>query len=265
MEKMGKCFGGKRVFFLYKIVILTFCMIFCPNAQNKGPHNRVISSLADLNDTLMVSSSNVKTDNMKNAEKYPFHCGDAVGISVVPDTAAFLSGQFPIDDDGCIDLPIVGRKPVTSMTQEELGNYIKNTFMQYLHFPSVRVQPLIRLELMGGFQRPGFYYFSPHTSFWEVFRIAGVPIREDGIEKLKLKRARTAIDFDPVLSVENTQSLRQMGLRSGDQIMVTARPLKTSWDYFKDDVLPILSLTLTVAATTATAYITYQTFNRGGR
>jgi hypothetical protein len=56
-----------------------------------------------------------------------------------------------------------------------------------------------------------------------------------------------------------------MGIRSGDQIMVTARPLKTSWDYFKDDVLPILSLTLSVAATTATAYISYQTFNRGGR
>jgi protein involved in polysaccharide export with SLBB domain len=184
---------------------------------------------------------------------------------VAPDSALFLTGQYPIDDDGCIDLPIVGRKPVTSMTQDELANYIKNTYLQYLRFPSVRVQPLIRLELMGGFQRPGFYYISPHASFWEVFRLAGAPIREDGIEKLKLKRSRITVDFDPVLSIENAKSLRQMGIQSGDQIMVTARPLETAWDKFKNDVLPVLSLTLSVAATTATAYISYQTFNRGGR
>jgi hypothetical protein len=149
------------------------------------------------------------------------------------------------------------------MTQEELANYIKNTYLQYLHFPSVRVQPLIRLELMGGFQRPGFYYFSPHTSFWEVFRMAGAPIREDGIEKLKINRAGAIIDFDPVLSVQNTKSLRQMGILSGDQIRVTVQPLKTTWEGFKDDVLPVISLALSVAATTLTAYISYEAFSKG--
>jgi protein involved in polysaccharide export with SLBB domain len=245
MKKIEKCHGRKEVFVLGKMVILMLCTIAaCSVAQKDSGQNGPMAKV--------------------NQEKYPFHCGDALAISISPDSALFLTGQYPIDDDGCIDLPIVGRKPVTSMTQEELGNYIKNTYMQYLRFPSVRVQPLIRLELMGGFQRPGFYYVSPHASFWEVFRLAGTPIREDGIEKLKLKRSRIDIDFDPVLSIENAKSLRQMGIQSGDQIMVTARPLKTSWDYFKDDVLPILSLTLSVAATTATAYITYQTFNRGG-
>jgi Polysaccharide biosynthesis/export protein len=235
---------GKRVFSLGKMVMITLCMIAYTNAQNDSSQNRSIVKV--------------------NEEKYPFHCGDAVGISVVPDSASFLTGQYPIDDDGCIDLPIVGRKPVTSITQEELAIFIKNSFAPYLRYPSVRVQPLIRLELMGGFQRAGFYYVSPRASFWEVFRIAGVPIREDGIEKLKLRRTRSLIDFDPVLSVENTQSLRQMGIRSGDQIMVTERPLKTAWDIFKDDVLPILSLSLSLAATTATAYISYETF-KGGR
>jgi hypothetical protein len=116
---------------------------------------------------------------------------------------------------------------------------------------------------MGGFQRPGFYYFSPHTSFWEVFRMAGAPIREDGIEKLKINRAGATIDFDPVLSVQNTKSLRQMGILSGDQIRVTVQPLKTTWEAFRDDVLPVISLALSVAATTLTAYISYEAFSKG--
>jgi len=244
MKKMGKCFGGKEVFVLGKMVILTLCTIAaCSFAQKDSGQNGPVEKV--------------------NQEKYPFHCGDAVGISVLPDTAAFLSGQFPIDDDGCIDLPIVGRKPVTSITPEELVNYIKNSYVQYMRYSSVRVQPLIRLELMGGFQRPGFYYFSPHTSFWEVFRMAGAPIREDGIEKLKINRAGAIIDFDPILSVQNTKSLRQMGILSGDQIRVTVQPLKTTWEGFKDDVLPVISLALSVAATTLTAYISYEAFSKG--
>ena len=244
MKKMKKCHGRKEVFVLGKMVILMLCTIAaCSFAQKDIGQNGSMAKVSE--------------------EKYPFHSGDALAISISPDSALFLTGQYPIDDDGCIDLPIVGRKPVTSMTQEELGNYIKNTFMQYLHFPSVRVQPLIRLELMGGFQRPGFYYFSPHTSFWEVFRMAGAPIREDGIEKLKINRAGAIIDFDPILSVQNTKSLRQMGILSGDQIRVTVQPLKTTWEGFKDDVLPVISLALSVAATTLTAYISYEAFSKG--
>jgi hypothetical protein len=244
MKKMKKCHGRKEVFVLGKMVILMLCTIAaCSFAQKDIGQNGSMAKVSE--------------------EKYPFHSGDALAISISPDSALFLTGQYPIDDDGCIDLPIVGRKPVTSMTQEELANYIKNTYLQYLHFPSVRVQPLIRLELMGGFQRPGFYYFSPHTSFWEVFRMAGAPIREDGIEKLKINRAGAIIDFDPVLSVQNTKSLRQMGILSGDQIRVTVQPLKTTWEGFKDDVLPVISLALSVAATTLTAYISYEAFSKG--
>lgn len=264
MNKMEKCRNRKEVFFWGKTVIIMLCLIACSNAQKESNRNKSNSpSSVDL--TLPGKTMQNETGTKESFEKYPFHCGDALAISISPDSALFLTGQYPIDDDGCIDMPIVGRKPVTSMTQEELANYIKNTYLQYLHFPSVRVQPLIRLELMGGFQRPGFYYFSPHTSFWEVFRTAGAPIREDGIEKLKINRAGATIDFDPVLSVQNTKSLRQMGILSGDQIRVTVQPLKTTWETFKDDVLPIISLTLTLAATTATAYISYETLNRGGR
>ena len=245
MKKKKKHCDRQNMFFLGTVVMVMFCIPFCSSAQKTEDQEGIAVN--------------------ENADQHPFHCGDAVGITVAPDSASFLNRQYAIDDEGTIDLPIIGKKQVTSMTQEELTNFINNSYVKYLRVPSVRVQPLIRLELMGGFQRPGFYYISPHASFWEVFCLAGAPIREDGLEKLKLSRSSALIDFDPVHSIETAQSLRQMGIRSGDRIMVTARPLKTTWDSFKDDVFPILSLTLSLAATTATAYISYQTFNRGGR
>lgn len=244
MGKKGKSYNRRGLFLLGKMFVLIVCIFFSLNAQQDGAQN--VTAAKD------------------SAEQYPFHCGDAVGITVTPDSASFLTRQYAIDEDGCIDLPLVGKKQVSSMTQEELTSFIKNSFVQYLRYPSVRVQPLIRLELMGGFQRPGFYYINPRVSFWEVFRIAGTPIREDGLEKLKLSRSRALIDFDPIHSIETAQSLSQMGIRSGDQIMVTASPLQSTWDRFREDVLPILSLTLSLAATTFTAYISYETY-KGGR
>jgi len=263
MEKKKKHCDRQKMFFL-GTVVMVFCITFCSSAQNIGPRNKVISSMADLNDTPVASAKRISSYDKENTDQHPFQCGDAVGITVAPDTASFLTGQYPIDDEGNIYLPLLGKKQVTSMTQEELTSYIKNSFMQYLHYPGVRVQALIRLELMGGFQRPGFYYISPRASFWEVFRLAGAPLREDGIEKLKIKRSEATIDFDPVLSIEKAQSLDQMGIRSGDRIMVTVQPLKTGWETFRDDILPILGLALSLAATTATAYISYETY-LGGR
>ena len=261
MGTMGKRSVTESMLFICKIVMVLFCMAWYTVAQQGLDQNGVTLPSATLN---LQSGKLMQNGTTESADKYPFHCGDAVGILVAPDTASFLKGEYIIDDDGCINLPIIGRKRITAMTQEELTNYLKTAFVQYLRYPGVQIQPLIRLELMGGFQRPGFYYISPQAPFWEVFHLAGVPVREDGLEKIKLLRSHITIDFDPIHSIEIGQSLKQMGIQSGDQIMVTARPLKTKWDYFKDDVLPILSLMLSLTATTATAYISYETY-KGGR
>ena len=261
MGTMGKRSVTESMLLICKIVMVLFCMAWYTVAQQGPDQNGVTLPSATLN---LQSGKLMQNGTPENADKYPFHCGDAVGILVAPDTASFLKGEYIIDDDGCINLPIIGRKRITAMTQDELTSYLKTAFVQYLRYPGVQIQPLIRLELMGGFQRPGFYYISPYASFWDVFHLAGAPVREDGLEKIKLLRSHITIDFDPVHSIEMAQSLKQMGIQSGDQIMVTARPLKTKWDYFKDDVLPILSLMLSLTATTATAYISYETY-KGGR
>ena len=55
----------------------------------------------------------------------PFKPGDGILISTFPDTTSFLNNTFPIDDMGFVDFPIVGKVAVSSMSNEELGTFIK--------------------------------------------------------------------------------------------------------------------------------------------
>ena len=54
-----------------------------------------------------------------------FHPGDAVKITVYPDTAAFPNGVYRIDSKGMIDLPILGLIPI-----QVLSNLLKLQFLQ---------------------------------------------------------------------------------------------------------------------------------------
>ncbi|MGB7569327.1 MAG: hypothetical protein WBM07_15810, partial [Chitinivibrionales bacterium] len=71
MEKKEKSYNRQSMFFWGKMVMVMFCMIFCSYAQKDSDSN--------------------ETAAKENAEQYPFHCGDAVGITVFPDTVSFLT------------------------------------------------------------------------------------------------------------------------------------------------------------------------------
>jgi protein involved in polysaccharide export with SLBB domain len=189
-------------------------------------------------------------------DSHPFQPGSAVQIICFPDTAAFLSRIYPIDSEGCIELPLLGRVSIALKTKEEFVEYLNTNFLKYLRNPGIQVKPLIRVAMLGGFQRPGIYYISPQSSFSELLQVSGPPIREDGLYKMRWERNRQVVKSDLVKSFESAQSLKEMGIESGDQICVTPKPIVTKWEIFRGEVLPLFSFAVTTAITSMTLYFT---------
>ncbi|MBD3242559.1 MAG: hypothetical protein GF331_18360 [Chitinivibrionales bacterium] len=175
-----------------------------------------------------------------------FQPGDAVKISVLADSTAFLEGLYHIDDSGTIFLPIVGRTRVTDQTVEELTHYLDSVYLKYLRYPDVRVQRMVRLSFLGGFHQPGLYYVDPHLSLWDALAQAGGPTRQDGLQKLHWERGDRLVDDNLVPELRNGQSLVELGVESGDLIWVTDKPKRGGWEVFRDDVMPLLSLSLSI-------------------
>jgi hypothetical protein len=223
----------------------------------------IIITLALYGESLAATAKTGKDSSQSKTDSdsiYPFKCGSAVYVVCFPDTASFLSKIYPIDAEGCIELPLLGKTRISLMKKEQLVEFLNSNYLKYLRNPGIQVRPLIRVAILGGFQRPGIYYISAQSSFPELLQLSGPPIREDGLTKMRWERNRLPVKCDLVKSFESAQSLEEMGIQSGDQICVTPKPLLSTWDIFKTDVLPMFTFIVTTAVTSTTLYFTYKSY-----
>ncbi len=169
-----------------------------------------------------VSSTKQQSSKFNKKALYgikPFKPGDGLYISTFPDTTSFLNNIFSIDDMGYVDFPIVGRSNVSSKTEDELITFLKSNFQQYMRTPNVTVKPMIRVSLIGGFNTPGLYYFDYSASVWDAIQRAGGPTLEDGLKDMVWERDRDEVVDDLLPYFEKGVSLKNMGFRSGDQLV----------------------------------------------
>lgn len=129
-----------------------------------------------------------------------------------------LNGEYTIDGYGYILLPIVGYQKVEGLTPNQVASVIKNKYSAYLDEPFIVVTPLIRVVLMGQFIRPGAYRISPNHSLWELIEMAGGPTNKCDLNKLTVVRNNQTVVKDLLKSFEKGYSLKEIGVKSGDQI-----------------------------------------------
>ncbi len=187
-------------------------------------------------------------------EKLPFKTGDAIQIQTYPDTTSFLHNKiFSIDDQGCVKLPIVNRVNVSKMTTEEIILYIKDTYKSYIRSSNITVNPMIRISLLGGFAHAGLYYVDVNSSLWDVIRLGGGPLMEDGVYNMKWERNGNKVKDDLTKYFESGISLKRMGVQSGDLISTPRPDAHTFWDTI-NNFMPFVTLATTISL----AYLTYQ-------
>lgn len=157
-----------------------------------------------------------------------FQPGDAVRIRVwelyQEQTQAFhLSGDYPINQDGFIIMPLLGEIKVQGLTVNECMNVLTEKLKMYLHNPYVEVRPLIRIVMQGAFNRPGSYRVDPSASLWDLVAEAGGPAANCDLRKMVVERGGKVVIKDVLQSFENGYSLDEIGIESGDQIIAYPR------------------------------------------
>jgi protein involved in polysaccharide export with SLBB domain len=183
--------------------------------------------------------------------------GDGLKISLYPDTAHFLKGVYKISDSGYVDLPVIGCINVIARPLSEIENDLNKRYIEYLNRPAIRLTPQIRVAVLGGFRNPGLFWVHPFDGIWDVVRIAGGPLRSDGIAKMQWIHNGVATDTLIAAAFRSGEPLTAMGFKSGDQLVLTLRPERRRIDVFIEDALPIFGLVVTALSSTASLYLTY--------
>lgn len=202
-------------------------------------------------DSLMVIN-NLQSISKSNGIYNIYKPGEAILIQIFPDSSSFLNGLYKIDDSGCIDFPVIGTIQIHKMSPSQLIDTIKLRCIDYLPFPNIRVSPLMRLSLLGGFYKPGLYWIDSRNSIWDAVQIAGGLQREDGLKLLRWERDGKVISKNMINQFQSGASLQSIGFKSGDQLCVTSRP-KTQFS-FREHFLPFFTLFLTTLTTGITVY-----------
>lgn len=158
-----------------------------------------------------------------------FYPGDAVRISVIeldrsPDRKTIdINGDYTINSMGQIMLPIVGMVKVVGYDRIGLSKQLVELYSPYLREPYISTTPLIRVTLMGAFNRPGAYRINPESSLWQLVEMAEGPKENCDLNSIRIERGGKVVIKNLLSQFERGYSLQDIGVRSGDQIFAETR------------------------------------------
>jgi polysaccharide export outer membrane protein len=143
--------------------------------------------------------------------------GDVIRLKIwqEPD----LSGDFPVDENGIVVLPRLGRVKVTSETPESLEARLIAEYRKYLTHESIDVTVLRRIQILGAVRSPGVYPLDPTMTIADAVAAAGGATTEGRSRQVELVRSGERVPVE--LYAE--QRLADSPIRSGDQLYVPER------------------------------------------
>jgi protein involved in polysaccharide export with SLBB domain len=168
----------------------------------------------------------------------PARPGDLVRLRIwrEPD----LSGDFPVEEDGAVVLPRLGRVEVAGEDPAALRARLSAAYGEFLQHASVSVTLLRRVRILGAVRNPGLYPVDPTMTVADALALAGGTTLQGAPRTVQLVRDGRPLTarLDPDALLANSR------LRSGDQLYVPER----SWISRNAGVVSAaLSATVTVA------------------
>ena len=127
------------------------------------------------------------------------------------------------------------------LNQKTLAVNLKDKYSPFIKDPYIMVTPLIRVTLQGSVNRPGAYLIPPTASLWEVVEMASGPTQNADLKKMRSERGGRVVSKSLLRSFEKGYSLQEIGILSGDQIII---PGKNKFTY--RDVLVLATFGLQV-------------------
>jgi polysaccharide export outer membrane protein len=143
--------------------------------------------------------------------------GDAVRLQIwrEPD----LSGDFSVDEFGVVVFPKIGPMRVTAQAPDTLTQRLVRAYAIYLNNPSVRVQMLRRIQVIGAVDKPGLYSVDPTMSVADAIALAGGINARGKSDKLELRRGGKRV----IGRLSSDVLIGNSPIQSGDQLYVPER------------------------------------------
>jgi protein involved in polysaccharide export with SLBB domain len=150
-----------------------------------------------------------------------FAVGDRILIEVVGDS--IYSDTFTVRSGRALVLPSLPPLSLEGVLRSESDSVISGYLTRYLRNPQVTVTPLIRMGLLGGVVRPGYYDVPAQSLITEVVMLAGGGLAGTGdMSRTVVYRGNTVVLDSKAANAAaaNGSTLDVLNLQSGDNINI---------------------------------------------
>jgi protein involved in polysaccharide export with SLBB domain len=151
------------------------------------------------------------------SEAVSMYPGDFIRVAIWREED--LSGEFPVETDGSVTLPLIGRLQVSGRPFSVVRDSLLTAYREQLRNPSIVLTPLRRVNILGEVQQPGLYLVDPTISLAGAIAMAGGANQRGNLDRIRIVRQGEVV----VERVQPSQTLGSADVRSNDQIFVSRR------------------------------------------
>jgi hypothetical protein len=184
--------------------------------------SRALASRAELDSLLKRGKvgddeAAVIRDRLKNGDFAP---GDRIVIHVAQEQT--LNDTFPVKLGRILILPNLPEISMAGVLRSEAQSYLTVQIGKYVKDPTVIVDPLVRVSILGAVQRPGFYTVRADMLASEVIMAGGGPASNANLRKTVVRRNGAVVRDDKQLQIAFNRgvSLDALNLQAGDEVFV---------------------------------------------
>lgn len=196
------------------------------------PPARVEATRAELEALVAHPPKGMKPADLQAAQRRlangDFNVGDRVLIEVTGDTV--YSDTFTVRTGRVLSLPALPALSLEGVLRSESDSVIAGFLAKYLRNPEVTVTPLMRIGILGGVVRPGYYDVPAQTILSDVVMIGGGLSPVGSMKRTTVNRGNEEVLGTKAVSVgiSNGSTLDLLNLQSGDNVNVgVANPQAT--------------------------------------
>ncbi len=131
-----------------------------------------------------------------------------------------VSGDYFILEDGGVSLPYLGKIKAADRNIDSLKQEIYEKYSNLYRDPELTILPLIRVNVFGEVNKPGYYYVTGTDKLADVIAKASGPTPQADLGSITITRNGKELDVDGEKIIEKGNKLDDIGLQSGDQIYV---------------------------------------------
>ncbi len=147
--------------------------------------------------------------------------GDVIRVAVASD--ASVTNNYVVTPAMTIVLPSLGPISVSGLLRSEVEPHLQREISKYLRDPVVMADAQIRVAIMGGVGRPGFFLVPPGQAIADVIMtVAGGLGGNADLDRSSVRRAdREIVSSDAfTVALREGRTLDQLNMQAGDEIMV---------------------------------------------